>query len=85
LFWSYLVNIIRFVSITLPSAINAATSIGFYLPTIIAAASIYVYDMNGGQLKSISIPQREKGIVTIKGSELSAGMYLYVLKGFGMF
>ena len=35
--------------------------------------------MNGGQLKSISIPERGKGNVTIQGSEFSAGMYLYAL------
>ena len=35
--------------------------------------------MSGGQIKSISIPERGKGTVTIQGSELSAGMYLYAL------
>ena len=63
----------------IPNPFNTATTIGFYLPTTIAAASIYVYDMNGGQLKSISIPERGKGTVTIQGSELTAGMYLYAL------
>lgn len=62
-----------------PNPFNTATTIGFYLPNSIAAASIYVYDMNGGQLKSISIPERGKGTVTIQGSELIAGMYLYAL------
>lgn len=62
-----------------PNPFNTATTIGFYLPNSISAASIYVYDMNGGQLKSISIPERGKGTVTIQGSEFSAGMYLYAL------
>lgn len=62
-----------------PNPFNTVTTIGFYLPTTIATASIYVYDMNGGQLKSISIPDRGKGTITIQGSEFSAGMYLYAL------
>jgi hypothetical protein len=62
-----------------PNPFNTETTIGFYLPTSIKAASIYIYDMNGGQLKSISITERNKGNITIKGSEFSAGMYLYAL------
>ncbi|MDD3323425.1 MAG: tail fiber domain-containing protein [Paludibacter sp.] len=62
-----------------PNPFNTATTIGFYLPNSITTASIYVYDMNGGQLKSITISERGKGNVTIQGSEFSAGMYLYAL------
>jgi hypothetical protein len=49
------------------------------VPNNIADANIYVYDMNGTQLKNYSISQRGKGNVIINGSELSAGMYLYAL------
>jgi hypothetical protein len=63
----------------IPNPFNIATAIGFYLPNSISAASIYVYDMNGSQLKSISITERGKGTVTIQGSELTAGMYLYAM------
>lgn len=62
-----------------PNPFNAETTIGFYLPTSIASASIYVYDMNGVQLKSYLISQREKGNIIIQGSEFNAGMYLYAL------
>lgn len=62
-----------------PNPFNTATNIGFYLPNSIAAASIYVYDMNGVQLKSYSISERGKGNITIQGSEFIAGMYLYAL------
>ena len=62
-----------------PNPFNIATTIGFYLPNSITAASIYVYDMTGNQLKSISIPERGKGNLKIQGSEFSAGMYLYAL------
>jgi hypothetical protein len=63
----------------IPNPFNASTSIGFTVPNNIADANIYVYDMNGTQLKNYSISQRGKGNVIINGSELSAGMYLYAL------
>ena len=62
-----------------PNPFNTATTIGYYLPSTIASANIYVYDMNGGQLKSIQISERGKGNVIIQGAEFKAGMYLYAL------
>jgi len=63
----------------IPNPFNTATTIGFYLPTTIAIASIYVYDMNGVQLKSYTISDRGKKNIIINGSEFNAGMYLYAL------
>ncbi len=63
----------------IPNPFNTATTIGFYLPNSISTANIYVYDMNGVQLKSYSVAERGKGNVTIQGSEFSAGMYLYAM------
>jgi hypothetical protein len=63
----------------IPNPFNISTTIGYYLPTTITNASIYVYDMNGVQLKSYSITEKGKGTVTIQGSEFNAGMYLYAL------
>jgi len=63
----------------IPNPFNTSTTIGYYLPNTITNASIYIYDMNGVQLKRYSINQRGKGNVTIQGSELNAGMYLYAL------
>lgn len=63
----------------IPNPFNMATTIGFSLPTSIGSASVYVYDMNGVQLKSYSITERGKGNITIQGSEFIAGMYLYAL------
>lgn len=62
-----------------PNPFNISTTIGFYLPSSIAAASIYVYDMNGVQLKSYSISERGKSNISIQGYEFNAGMYLYAL------
>jgi len=63
----------------IPNPFNTTTTIGFYLPNTVNAATIYVYDMNGVQLKSYPITERGKGNVIIQGSELIAGMYLYAL------
>lgn len=63
----------------IPNPFSSSTFIGFYLPTTINVASIYIYDMNGVQLKSFIVNEREKGNITIQGSELTAGMYLYAL------
>lgn len=62
-----------------PNPFNTLTTIGYYLPTTISNASIYIYDMHGVQLKSYSITERGKSNLTIQGSELNAGMYLYAL------
>lgn len=62
-----------------PNPFNTETKIEFYLPTTVIAAAIYLYDMNGTQLKNYSINKRGKGNIIIQGSELNAGMYLYAL------
>ncbi len=63
----------------IPNPFTANTQINYYLPTTTNAAAIYVYDMNGIQLKSYSVSEMGKGNITIQGSEFNAGMYLYTL------
>jgi len=63
----------------IPNPFNTATTINYFLPSSVSSASIYIYDMNGTQLKSYNISQCGKGNITIQGSEFSAGMYLYAL------
>jgi len=62
-----------------PNPFNVATTIGYYLPATITTASIYLYDMNGTQLKSYPIEPNGKGNIVINGNEFNAGMYLYAL------
>lgn len=62
-----------------PNPFNVATTIGYYLPATITTASIYLYDMNGTQLKTYPITQKGKGNIVINGREFNAGMYLYAL------
>lgn len=62
-----------------PNPFNLATTINYYLPLTVKYAGIYIYDMNGTQLKNFPITQKEKGNIVVSGSEFQAGMYLYAL------
>jgi hypothetical protein len=62
-----------------PNPFNQSTQIGYYLPEATRTANLYIYNMNGLQIKSIPIQNRGKGSVTINGSELRSGMYIYTL------
>jgi len=62
-----------------PNPFSQKTTIGYYLPEKIQNAVIYIYDMNGGQIRSIPIFSKGAGNVTINGNELRPGMYLYTL------
>lgn len=62
-----------------PNPFNIATTISFYTPASTVSSSLYVYDMNGIQLKSYLITEKGKSSIVIRGSEFPAGMYLYAL------
>lgn len=62
-----------------PNPWSQNTQIGYFLPETVKNANIYVYDMNGLQIKNIVIQQTGKGSVTINGAELRPGMYIYAL------
>jgi len=62
-----------------PNPFNQTTEIAYFLPDGIQKASLNIYDMNGKQLKIISITQLGKGSITVNGTELHPGMYFYSL------
>lgn len=62
-----------------PNPFNAETSIKVVLPEDVRRADIYVYDMQGKQILNIPVNERGNSTVTIQGSELPAGMYIYAL------
>jgi hypothetical protein len=62
-----------------PNPFSQSTLIGYYLPETINSATLNIYNMSGAPVKTISIFQKGKGRVTINGSELNPGMYLYTL------
>jgi hypothetical protein len=62
-----------------PNPFNQNTSISYYLPEITKNAAIYIYNMEGNQVKVIPVYSNGNGSVTIYGNELKPGMYLYSL------
>ncbi len=62
-----------------PNPFSDRTIIKYIIPNTIQNAVMYVYDMNGRQLKSYKIDTKGEGSIAIDGGELSEGMYLYSL------
>jgi hypothetical protein len=62
-----------------PNPFTESTKIEYYLTNEVQNAAIYIYDMNGAQLKSIPLHLKGYDNITINGNELKAGMYLYTL------
>jgi hypothetical protein len=62
-----------------PNPWSSETVIRYSLPQSVAKADIYIYDMQGAQLKSIPAQGRGESQVTVTARDLKAGMYLYAL------
>lgn len=62
-----------------PNPFTAKTDISYFLTDDVKNASIYVYDMQGTLLKSYQLKGTGKGMISINGSELKPGMYIYAM------
>lgn len=62
-----------------PNPFNQATEIKYYLTENVYSASLYLYDMQGLQIRSYNIEKKGEGIISIDGNELEAGIYMYSL------
>ena len=62
-----------------PNPFNRETRISYYLPEFITQASITIYNLNGNAFKNIILSGTGKGVISIDGSELKPGIYLYSL------
>jgi hypothetical protein len=62
-----------------PNPFSINTEIKFEIPENSNSAKLIIHDMQGIELKSFNISQKGTGSITINGSELKAGMYLYTL------
>lgn len=62
-----------------PNPFTENTTIRCQIPQGISSAVLYIYDMNGLQIDSFSVPSRGDVSLIIEGSRLNAGMYLYSL------
>ena len=62
-----------------PNPFTENTTIKCVIPNSVRSALLYIYDMNGHQIDSMTISDRDNVTITIEGSRLDAGMYMYSL------
>jgi hypothetical protein len=62
-----------------PNPFNSETRIGCTIPESSNSSVLYIYNMNGTQLQQYNVNGKGKQTVTISGSSLEPGMYLYAL------
>lgn len=62
-----------------PNPFSSDTNIGVCLPDDVAQAAIYIYDLQGKQVRRLDVPERGQTTVTLHGGDLPAGMYIYAL------
>lgn len=63
----------------IPNPFNKKTKIGMYIPLNIYKAILYIYNMQGNQIASYIVTERQNTSIIIEGNKLDAGMYLYTL------
>jgi hypothetical protein len=62
-----------------PNPFSQSTQIKYYLPSTVQTALLCIYDLQGKQLKQITISERGNGSQLIYAAEFAAGIYLYGL------
>ena len=62
-----------------PNPFSEQTSIEVRIPNDVKTASLCIYDMNGKQIDKIVIDERGTTRISILGTSLTEGMYLYSL------
>lgn len=62
-----------------PNPFSTSTEISAYIANTVNSASIYIYELNGTQVRSYNIVNRNNISITVDGSTLKSGMYLYSL------
>lgn len=62
-----------------PNPFNVNTTIAYYLPVTLQTAKLYIYNMQGVQIKVYPINDRTNGNIILSGNEFIPGMYLYTL------
>jgi len=63
----------------IPNPFSVNTSIEMYVPNTVSRATLYIYNMQGEQIKYIAVSERGNTAVILEGHTLKAGMYLYTL------
>ncbi|MDB5274605.1 MAG: hypothetical protein JWO58_2972 [Chitinophagaceae bacterium] len=62
-----------------PNPFSQDTEVKSTIPSGVTNADLFIYDMQGSQVKKINIVGRNEVITIIRGTDLKAGMYFYTL------
>ena len=62
-----------------PNPFCESTVITLNIPNSAQAATIFIYDMSGKQMQSLTVSERGETNITVYANDLSAGMYIYTL------
>jgi hypothetical protein len=62
-----------------PNPFDQVTIIRAFLPEEVQSATLYIYDMQGTELKRMTVNERGDTEITIESHSLKAGMYIYTL------
>ena len=62
-----------------PNPFDQATEIRYYLPEGAASASLFVYDIQGNEVKRMVLNTTGEASVTLDGGALQAGVYFYTI------
>ena len=62
-----------------PNPFTDKTAIAVNVPKSVRSAALFIYDMSGKQVDKIQITDRGKSSISVSGTNLQDGMYLYSL------
>lgn len=65
------------LSQNVPNPTKNGTSISYYVPNNTKTASIEVYNISGQLVKSLPLREKGNGTISLSGSELPSGTYVY--------
>ena len=71
------------LSQNVPNPTKTETSIRYYLPKEVKAASIEVYSISGQLVKSLPLREKGNGTITLSSSDLQSGTYIYKMTADG--
>lgn len=62
-----------------PNPFDQSTTIRYYLPEGTQKAQLFIYNIDGQQVRSMELTETGEGAMTITAGELGAGIYFYTL------
>ena len=69
----------NYLSQNQPNPFTKQTRIDYFLPNTTGKAMLYIYDMQGSQVKNYQLSSPGEGSIIIQGGSLQPGMYMYTL------